>query len=48
MRYQNPRIPSLRRTKVVVVVVVVVVVLTGGTGESITANHTYKGYMREA
>jgi hypothetical protein len=46
MRYQNPRIPSLRRTKVVVVVVVVV--LTGGTGESITANHTYKGYMREA
>ncbi len=43
MRSQNPRIPSLERTKVVVVVV-----LTGGTGDINTAiSYILKGYMRE-
>ena len=43
MRSQNPRMPSLERTKVVVVAV-----LTGGTGDWIRQIIHTKGYMREA
>lgn len=42
MTYQNPRTPSLQRTKVVVVVV-----LTGGIGDWLRQIHTYRGYLRQ-